>query len=1494
MRWSSNRLFVVAAVLALGAGVFVAVRGPGPSTSADTETACAPGTISVDEFVRREERLRHSGAALAIAAPENEVLEQIESGELDLGVACISEKHPEPFGELMARAADTAAPRLAGMGNDMRPGAFAAAAEQRATMEPGSVEGTAGTGRQYGEGPLDASRFGTASLGIPNSAGRVDDLEYDAASGRLFAAASNGGAWMSTDLGESWVEVNGDLPSTIVGSLAWNPTNGGRLLVVTGDGSFGGITGFPGVGAWYTDDIGDVPPEQIHWEQAAGVPVDALGFKVAVDQSAPNKVYVATSKGLFRSTDGGSTFTNANLPTGACAGVVDTQNRPECQLANVVTDVVVQAPGGRTGVPSEPKVAAAVGWRGGNWENPDGTVQSEGNGIYLSTDGGSTFAPTAMSGFAPLERRGRIELGEAFGPEQDHNWLFAMVQDSLALNGAACAVLDAPEDCSSGVDPGVGIPVGSINTVIDGVYASSDFGETWSQIANTETFQNPASGSALNGTAAALGFQPGVQAWYNQFVAPDPGPTDPITGAPTRLAVGLEEVWENTDTMTPSGVPPLIPPVHAGTQFRVVGRYFAGETCGFLDLGAPACPLNTQDPVTGADTTHPDQHSAIWLPQADGSTTLFVGGDGGVFRQSVPAGGDLDNTQWGAGANQGFQTLLPYAAAVARDGRAWFGMQDNGTGFIDPNGVDLPDDDDDEIDPGTESAQFQTFGGDGFFVAVDPKNSDVAYYETPGASMNVTTDGGRSSSGIDPPASGGPYRFNNVFVMDPNDALQLATAGSKVYITEAGPATTTPADPADPELTDWHEVFDLGTSLTPGSRPDELASNEVLNAMSAMDIERNAAYLGFCGVCDILNSPAPFRNGIATNVNGDLPDIAGTTDGWHIAAAEGLPNRFITSIAIDPTDVRTMYVTLGGYSRKWASPGTLQDTNPDIGDGHVFRSTDAGETFTDWSGNLPDATATWVELRGDQLVVGTDVGAFASRSDGAPEYAPLEDLPTTSVGTIQMKPHDPNSAIVALYGRGVWEYTFADTQPITSFERLSGKGPVETAVEVSKHQFDDADTVVIATKADYADALASVSLAAWLDAPILLTSQKRLDRAVATEITRLGAEHAVVVSSGSAVAARVDGELEKTGLTVERIGGADRSQTAALLASRLPVNDRVYLVAGRPGALTAGPVAAEEGLPILYTEPDNLPANTAAALDVLDVTEVIVVGGTEAVSQAVRDEVAATGATVREVAGKDRFETSSLLAQLGEGLRLTDHRLWLAGGTDGSDSLAAGAAVSANGGTLLLVPPADLGASPASSAWIADHCDDFTTVNVLGNERAIDERVVDQIKDLVENCEAGQPQEIPPLVGEQLAAFGFETDAEGWTSSGTGPGQWMLRPPGDDSGQAWRVEPYLDQTTTTITSPPIEQPGGAIKVSMALAHFTEEGFDFVTARVQFDDGTSTPLFGISGTNASWPAFDRIERTVAAPPGPVTIAVTMSSDQLVSEIGAAVDNVVVER
>ena len=917
---------------------------------------------------------------------------------------CVVARRPESMRELSAMFDTRAVPRLAPYGS-YREGAAPHAVRQARAISRTTVPGTAGTAASYGKGPLvvDSPDYPEVnSLGLHKNSGRVDSYAWDPAAKRLFAAVGTGGIWRSDDLGGTWRNASGNLPTTITGAVGWTPARNGTLLALTGEPTFG-ASAYTGLGAYWSGDLGRT------WTRAKGVPAGALGFALATDPAHPRRVYAATQRGLFVSRDAGRSFTNADLPTGPCHGVTNMDAKPECAFANAVTDVVVVQPGGKSTTTPAGTVVATVGWRGGQRTNRDGSVQSPRNGVYRSATGApGSFSKLAVSGFASQAAIGRTELGQAVGPKQDHDVLYAIVQDAQLLNDGGVFGIDVPDGNS---------PLGT--TVLNGLYVSTDFGKTWKQLASgTELATDPTTGSSLIGTGQATGYQPGVQGWYNLWVQPDPTRAT-SSGIPTRLGFGLEEIWAND---LPESNEPLDGSVPV--KFRVVAKYFGGSSCLLLNVGLPTCP-GDREPTDDNSTTHPDQHEGLWVPDKSvaGGVQLLVGNDGGSYRYRFEKDddGQLDNSHWGPGDQKGYNTLLPYIAVMADDGTVYGGLQDNGNL---------------KIDPATRK-QYETYGGDGFFAAVDPQDSKTTYEEYTNAAISVSTDGGSTWKDIDPGLTAS--KFSNPFVMDPRDADHLVTAGREVVETLVGPSTQsgmTDASSADASTDTWIKVFDLGTRDHPGDANATSSDTDPDNSMSAVATDGDASYVGFCGQCDTLNKPNTsdgtqvFTNGLATNVGGDQAPQKGTSHGWHVVAAQGLPNRYITSIAIDPQRHNRVWVTLGGYTRRWAPPGATGDTNPDLGTGHLYFSRDGGQTFKDRSGNLPDSPASWVALRGGQLLVGTDVGAFASTMDGtskgSPTFGVMKGLPNAPVSSITLKPDDYDRAVVALMGRGVWTYDFAN------------------------------------------------------------------------------------------------------------------------------------------------------------------------------------------------------------------------------------------------------------------------------------------------------------------------------------------------------------------------------------------------------------------------------------------------------------------------------------
>src|SRR5262249_13890608 len=103
----------------------------------------------------------------------------------------------------------------------------------------------------------------------------------------------------------------------------------------------------------------------------------------------------------------------------------------------------------------------------------------------------------------------------------DGQYLWAVVQDAGNMNNEVV----------------VGGPLPAKNSVLNGVYVSTSgsTGQDWVPKANSQVFGS-APGSGLVVQQADL-YGPGVQSWYDQWIAVDPGD-------PNRVLVGLEEIYE--------------------------------------------------------------------------------------------------------------------------------------------------------------------------------------------------------------------------------------------------------------------------------------------------------------------------------------------------------------------------------------------------------------------------------------------------------------------------------------------------------------------------------------------------------------------------------------------------------------------------------------------------------------------------------------------------------------------------------------------------------------------------------------------------------------------------------------------------------------------------------------------------------------------------------------------------------------------------------------
>lgn len=192
---------------------------------------------------------------------------------------------------------------------------------------------------------------------------------------------------------------------------------------------------------------------------------------------------------------------------------------------------------------------------------------------------------------------------------------------------------------------------------------------------------------------------------------------------------------------------------------------------------------------------------------------------------------------------------------------------------------------------------------------------------------------------------------------------------------------------------------------------------------------------------------------------------------------------------------------------------------------------------------------------------------------------------------------------------------------------------------------------------------------------------------------------------------------------VIRIAGADRYETSAAISAAAfgPGVPVAYLATGErfPDALSGAAAAGASGGPVLLVSRDTIPAAVATELRRLAPKRIVVVGGTDAISDAVRSQANGftTGAVDRR-AGADRYATSALVSAASFPARVSV--AYLATGADFADALSAAAVAGATKAPVLLTERDAL--SPAVAAELQRLAP--ARIVVLGGESRVAASVV--------------------------------------------------------------------------------------------------------------------------------------------------------------------------
>jgi hypothetical protein len=855
------------------------------------------------------------------------------------------------------------------------PGAYSLAAGQLTGLST-----VGGSWSNITKVPYDADNpgyrdfYSNSSGGSGLVTGRITGLAADA-TGNVWAAGADGGVWLKSATatpGHYWQNITGGLISLSSGDLQYSD---GKLYYATGEANTGG-TSYVGAGVYV---LADPASGSTAWQQIGGSELEST--TIGKLRFGGGKVWAATLRGVWfhdaSTTSGDWKLAFAPNPANLPASLHD-HTVPNSQMAaatfggstssttnapykNIANDVAID--------PTDPlHILAAIGWRSGDTYN----------GFYETRDAGLNWTKINPTGGLDATDVGYVTFAFSQPDAKGNVKLYAINQSPRKLNQR-----------------------GGTSTYLDGIYVSNTgaLAGPWNKIASSDKLGSTSSGSALY-AKFGQGYSPGIQAWYNQFLAVDP------TNA-NHVYAGLEEVYETGN---------------GGTDWSTVGPYWNFYfSCWAPDsLYPPNATTANRCPMT----THPDQHS-IAIGGPAGKQFVVVGNDGGVYSrplngQTNPNHNATDWSNWNDGSIDALQyyavgigkinhtahsasgqtvdeNTLPVVGSTADGVLVSGGLQDNGGSLLNPNGSNM----------------VSNFGGDGGDVLVDPNDGCNIVQEYVVLSMSVTQtcahpdlsvhpnaflDVSQSTTyNISPPDVNA--RFIAPFGANKQNINEWIAGGNHLWVQENGFAIRSGAEWGQP-------VYSLGGS---GAR-----------VATAVSMNGNTAIASWCGPCN--NSG--FARGIAIGTKGvngkwTFTEPLSGTNATTVAGSDpltqsGFPRRYIGGVAAAKDG--TLYAAVGGFSRHFTE-------GEGAGYGHVFKSTDGGVSWQDISDpattKFPDVPANSVQALDDgTLVVGTDLGVVI-RQPGATTWNRLgTNLPLTVAMDVELGPD--NKIYAATHGRGIW------------------------------------------------------------------------------------------------------------------------------------------------------------------------------------------------------------------------------------------------------------------------------------------------------------------------------------------------------------------------------------------------------------------------------------------------------------------------------------------
>lgn len=160
--------------------------------------------------------------------------------------------------------------------------------------------------QQYGKAALTGVQW--QERGPNNQGGRtrailvdLNDVTYKT----VWVGSVGGGLWKTTDItatAPAWTVINDFFQNLAITSIAQDPVNKNNLYFSTGEAS-GNSDAIRGMGVWKSSDGGTT------WNQLSATNNSSYNYSHKIFVSGADTVFVCTNTGLYRSVNGGTSFT---------------------------------------------------------------------------------------------------------------------------------------------------------------------------------------------------------------------------------------------------------------------------------------------------------------------------------------------------------------------------------------------------------------------------------------------------------------------------------------------------------------------------------------------------------------------------------------------------------------------------------------------------------------------------------------------------------------------------------------------------------------------------------------------------------------------------------------------------------------------------------------------------------------------------------------------------------------------------------------------------------------------------------------------------------------------------------------------------------------------------------------------------------------------------------------------------------------------------------